>query len=312
MAEENVYKGLMRARVLGALEMARAAKAITHSVVKGRITEILVSELFRPLLPADLNVASGQIVDHTGQLSSQQDVILFDASIIPPFSFDPSAAIIPIEAVLYTVEVKAKLTLEELTKAHQSAAMLASFKYLPSYPNNVPTYDFPKLNSIVFALSSDLVGNWMDEPLRYKRLYGENPPELKCICVAGKGYWTLEPDGAWAQMGGDGLGEEVLTMIGGVMNSYKKIAVERVPQKMGHYVISPSKDMSRFLPGARPVVFVACNSCGQHGRHALNPGSPERQDWSGGANVSDCACGGTFMAEPGIYVLRDGVYQRES
>ena len=311
MAQENVYKALMRARVRGALEMAKAAKGISHKGLKGRVTEILVSELFRPLLPADIGIASGQIVDNKGNLSRQQDVILFDRSILPPFSFDPSAAVIPIEAVLYVIEIKATLTLGALTEAHESASELDDFRYLPAHQlDGGFAADIPKLISVIFALESTLSPKEMNEPKRYKTVYKTGEPYLRAICVAERGYWTSS-HGTWMQMGGRRPGDEVLALIGGVLNTYKFIAARRNIQKLGEYIIEPSPEI-RILPGDRPMVHLKCNNCERHSYTLLVPNAEPRQDWTTDGFIGPaCVCGGRLTAPPGIYALKAGVFERE-
>jgi hypothetical protein len=245
--EENVYKAIMRSKVLGALEAARAVQGMTHPGLKGRVREILLGELFRPLLPADVSIASGQIVQcNSGRLSRQHDVILFDASILPPLAFDPSAAIIPIESVLYTIEVKSKLTKAELEKAHKSAKELSSFQYLTG-----PSGQTGQLVSVVFALESDIASAEFSEPKRYHHLYGEEVPYLKAICIAGGGYW-YEHKGNWLRVGGELPGDDVLAFIGGVMNTSKEIAATRGPQKLGNYLIEKPKEMRILRTGPNP------------------------------------------------------------
>jgi hypothetical protein len=116
--DENAYKAIFRARAIHALAEAQAAAHLSHPGVKGKVREILVADLLRPLLPADLGIGSGQIIEaKTGRLSKEQDITLYDRSIVPPITFDVAHAIVPIEAVLYTIEVKSKLTKAELIKA---------------------------------------------------------------------------------------------------------------------------------------------------------------------------------------------------
>ena len=80
--------------------------------LKGRVREIIIGDLFRPLLPADVSIASGQIVScKEGRLSRQHDVILFDGAILPPISFDWSAAIVVVGASCCTIEISLYFTI---------------------------------------------------------------------------------------------------------------------------------------------------------------------------------------------------------
>ncbi|WP_414477702.1 DUF6602 domain-containing protein [Pandoraea pnomenusa] len=85
MPNKNQYQAFLRAKISGAIAEARAASSIKHQGVKGTVLEILVARLFRPLLPSDIGIGSGQIIDKIhGSMSTQIDIILYDKSILPP------------------------------------------------------------------------------------------------------------------------------------------------------------------------------------------------------------------------------------
>jgi Domain of unknown function (DUF6602) len=97
-------------RVVAALGAARAVSTLSHQGVKGAVREVLLRELFRPLLPRDMGVGTGQIATSSGDLSPQLDVIIYDRRILPPVLFEAVLGVFPIEAVLATIEVKTMLT----------------------------------------------------------------------------------------------------------------------------------------------------------------------------------------------------------
>lgn len=83
----KLYRNLVIERVRYAVAAARAAQPLEHSGTKGSIREVLMADLFRPLLPADLGIASGIVISAFDDAqSAQQDIIIFDKRIIPPFS----------------------------------------------------------------------------------------------------------------------------------------------------------------------------------------------------------------------------------
>ena len=92
----KLYKSLVTERIKYAIAAARAVQSLEHTGVKGAIREVLMADLFRPLLPADIGVASGILIsafDH-GQ-SGQQDIIVFNKRILPPILFEQGPAIVP-------------------------------------------------------------------------------------------------------------------------------------------------------------------------------------------------------------------------
>ncbi len=310
---DNVYRSILRARVNGALTMARAAGGITHNGMKGRVREILIRELFRPLLPADIGITSGQIATCKSQkLSREHDIIIFDGSILPAMSFDGSTAIIPIESVLYTIEVKSTLSRSELEGAHRSAKELAEFDYLPgrSFRDGVEIqHGVANLNSTLFALNSDLSPSMHGEVKRYKGIYVGDVPHLKALCVAGSGYW-YEVNGSWIKFGNEAEGDDVLAFIGGVMNTYNMVRATRGFQKIGEYLIKVGAEFQSFPSGTTPTINVKCEGCEDKAVVSFPSNVDVTQDWTQGFVAPQACpkCAGKLIAPPGTYSLTDGLF----
>ncbi|MCV3286415.1 hypothetical protein LZT24_20335 [Aeromonas veronii] len=129
-------------------------------------------------------------------MSNQIDIILYDKSILPPVLFDETTGIFPIEAALYVIEVKSKLTMKDLRVAHDSASFLETFGFLPVFfDQNGQAIQTPAVSpiSVLFGLDSTLTGSRISEAKRYKGYYGEiNRSSIKAIFIAGKGYTWME------------------------------------------------------------------------------------------------------------------------
>ncbi|WP_211468433.1 DUF6602 domain-containing protein [Collimonas silvisoli] len=313
MADKNQYQAFVRAKIGGAIAEARAASSLKHQGVKGTVLEILVARLFRPLLPSDIGIGSGQIIDQMGgNMSTQIDIILYDKSILPPALYDDSTGIFPIEAVLYAIEVKTTLTAKDLAIAHDSATALRSFGYLPGLKNDDGTlqhHTIQKVRSVVFALGSDLSGKALKECLRYEKVYNrkQQSPVLAALCVVGREYsWNQGEH--WVIYPGTEDYDEVLSFIGGVTNSYREVARSRHYPKLGNYLIPRSSSLS-LGPRTSPLnrVVVTCETCGGTGR--LRPKVPSKNLTVKGTISKDAACsrcGGKMTSAPGEYEFVDG------
>jgi hypothetical protein len=210
--------------------------------VKGTVLEILVRDLFRPLLPADIGVGTGQILDcAVGRLSPQVDVILYDKSILPPILFDQSNGVFPIEAVLYAIEVKTTLTHRDLETAHENAKALHSFSYIPGRirEGDPPLPPLQRVRSVLFALNSDLAEGGKTEAARYKEIYKQEPTYITGICVAGREYWYRQHTG-WVRFNLPDDFSEVLAFIAGVMNTYRFVSQSRGYPPLGYYIAPDS------------------------------------------------------------------------
>src|SRR3984893_19432702 len=111
---QPLYREIFRARIKSSIAMANAVREIPHPGMLGEIREILVRELFRPLLPADIGVGTGQLIDSHNNVSPQTDIILFDRSLAPPMMLSENLGLFPIESCLYVIEIKSTLNADEL------------------------------------------------------------------------------------------------------------------------------------------------------------------------------------------------------
>lgn len=109
------FSRLSKIEEQGLLDKLRVARElISHPAEKGRSLEIEVAAAIRELLPAEYGVGTGFIAYHGEEgpvLSSQLDIIIFDAVRGGPLARLASCEIYPIEAVFCYVEVKASLSL---------------------------------------------------------------------------------------------------------------------------------------------------------------------------------------------------------
>ena len=241
----------MLERVRYALAGARAAKSLEHAGVKGAIREVLMTDLFRPLLPADIGIASGVLISAFGQgQSAQQDVIIFDKRIIPPILFEQGPAIVPIESALVCIEIKSKLTATEMRKAHDGAKTVKNLTLLSGkrdrFGNWVDDLSIVGVVSLLLALDSDLTAVRQNEIERYKDLLAGEHPALGGICIAGRSAWFptersiydfatgtyFKEDrtpirGTWREVRCDGEHAEILEFLSAVIQMIQEIGPTR-------------------------------------------------------------------------------------
>jgi hypothetical protein len=189
----TLYRELMVARIRYAVAAARAARTLEHAGVKGAIREVLIADLFRPLVSADIGVATGILISASDQAqSSQQDIILFDRRILPPILFEQGPAIIPVESALICIEIKSRLTAAELKAAHEGAKTVRGLDLQSGTrdkPGSSIDIEASGVCSLLLALETDLTEGGETEVQRYKKLIGEDQPTLSGICIVGRSSW---------------------------------------------------------------------------------------------------------------------------
>ena len=94
---------------------------IEHNLEKGLGGENALRGLLEDFLPSRLGVAKGKVVNFTGDMSRQCDVIIYDRLNCPRLFVDENKnQILPIEGVYAVIEVKTSLTKHTLTEAFEN------------------------------------------------------------------------------------------------------------------------------------------------------------------------------------------------
>ncbi len=146
----------------------------------------------------------------------------------------------PVESVLYAIEVKSKLSLEELKRAEAGAKRLEQLRLL-QVKNQTARALAPL--SILLAFDSDLKGEYSSELDRYLTLIQGSPFGLAALCVVGKGYWFWDTrTEKWdSTVVGSASHEyqyqEVVEFVAGIMNTYPDIAASRGNPPLGWYLL---------------------------------------------------------------------------
>lgn len=94
------------------LSLRKVRAAVDHNLSSGQSLEEAVRVFLRKHLPTSIGVAQGQIVDASGGITKQLDVIVYDPQATPVLytSEEEGHRLFPVEGVLGVVEVKASLS----------------------------------------------------------------------------------------------------------------------------------------------------------------------------------------------------------
>jgi hypothetical protein len=106
-----------------------ASSLIQHRLLKGEFRERRVISGLRPFIPRRYEMSSGVIVNADSDFSRQQDIILSDSIIAPPFLAAGELGVHPIETVAAVIEVKSVANARAMREAVEN---IASVKHLAS------------------------------------------------------------------------------------------------------------------------------------------------------------------------------------
>lgn len=173
----NPIHRALTARVKALLAASEEASAIPHAATLGQLREEILINFFRSLIPQSLSITSGIICDAKGRVSRQTDFIVKNDRALPSIVMSDMVAIVPVEAVHLTAEIKSTLKTEHLSKLTGDRASLNVLE-LATWPLPPPNISI-KIPSVVIAFESDVavdtLKDWLDK---------EN--DVVSICVVGK------------------------------------------------------------------------------------------------------------------------------
>jgi len=154
---------------------------------------------------------------------------------------------IPIEACLYTIEIKSRLTFAELRKSIDSARSLRKMPLLQTkhYYPNLPIDQHQTGNGVfpvhaVFAFDTDLKGPPIDEITRYRKIdaQGGSTPAIQALCIVGRGYWKSESNGLWRQVPAR---DEAVGFLAGMTNTIPILMAYKGRPDFGQYLLEPGE-----------------------------------------------------------------------
>lgn len=111
---------------------------VPHQGERGRANELTMAQLLENLLPPTIGVGSGVIIDSGGRASKQSDIVLYNRNNQPQLIAQSLQLLFPVEVVYGTVEVKSRLTKEDV--ADIAAKATAQRELEPANPASAPFF----------------------------------------------------------------------------------------------------------------------------------------------------------------------------
>ncbi len=119
--EDLPISDYVSALVASVVAKSRSLASVRHTGIKGHFNEVLAKDLLAPFLPDFLRITSGKVVlrclkvkgGYDRFTSAQQDVIVYDSRLLPPFIEMQGVGYVPMEAAIATVEVRYRQTNEK-------------------------------------------------------------------------------------------------------------------------------------------------------------------------------------------------------
>jgi hypothetical protein len=214
------FQKIITSRIAALIDEAGNIGYLNHPLLKGKFREYGIGKILSELVPENFDIGSGLLQDCNGEQSREIDLLVWNRFMIPPLLFGQNTGVYPIESCFYTIEVKSRLTGDELQKAINNAKSILALKYLANHDGQIKGHPIRML----FAYESDL-----SEKSEFERYKEYDPgwqtnPLYSGICVVGKGYytWAVNPQDRslnWLWFKPKERFYEVLGMISGIVNT---------------------------------------------------------------------------------------------
>jgi len=113
-------------------QIERTRGVSRHPIIKGTSIEVVLRRTLTEYLPRFFSVRPGQIANNRGELSPQQDIIVYDGNAFPHLGVnEDSSVIVYCEAVLATIECKTFWKQEDVEK-HFTGTVAVADKWHPN------------------------------------------------------------------------------------------------------------------------------------------------------------------------------------
>ncbi|WP_373408364.1 DUF6602 domain-containing protein [Rathayibacter tritici] len=116
------------------------SRLVGHNGEIGRANELALAQLVTSLLPADVGIGTGVVIDSEGNRSAQTDLIIYDKGSQPQILAHSTQLLFPVETVLAAVEVKTSVSTGEITDAGRKFASIRSLR--PTVGRSIPLTAF--------------------------------------------------------------------------------------------------------------------------------------------------------------------------
>lgn len=233
-----VYRDLVLSQSQRAVAHARSIGAVPHRGLKGQLREIVVRELLKPLLPDEYVLATGQIISAYGEVSHQVDLAACLRRLMPPILLESACGIMPLEATLFTVEIKSVLNASELQKADDAARVLAAFRYAPPVGSRHfdPEHEIEGVISYLIAFDTDLSLGGKSEIARYSELLNSQAPAIRGLCIVGRGFWFWA-DSRWHEWKLEEPDSELALFAAAIINTCQRVEGTRRQPDFRQYLL---------------------------------------------------------------------------
>ena len=222
-------KEYVSALVGGMIAQAESLRELEHKSEKGIFRELFLTDLINHFLTSQFSACSGIVINKHGEESTQEDIIIYDNRILPPFIYEQNIRIIPPEPVLAIIEVKSMINHTTLINLEKTAGKLRKLYRELEDEYRKTKEDFKLIPPItcLFAFQSDGL-SYLEKVPEGRAWLDDHITNLKAICLAKRYSWINMEEGGWKIGKGDSIHyEETKRFIAVLLDNCRTISEKR-------------------------------------------------------------------------------------
>ena len=185
---------LLSTDIENALRTADSFFNVEHDHTRGRLREIVIDQLIKPLLPPTWEVTTGIVCCNDGTVSDraqsgQEDILIYDPNFLPPLLKKKEQSILPIESVIAVIEVKSRLTATDFSQAVKHSAQIrempSTWELESRAAKMLDQFRHPAYH--IFGFESDIPGDKKTEWDRLVEAHKKHSlvkPVINSVCAA--------------------------------------------------------------------------------------------------------------------------------
>lgn len=208
--------------IKGLIEKVISLRQLNHRVTKGQLREIFVSDILNSFLTSQFSIGSGIIINQKGEQSNQNDIIIYDNRIIPPFLNKYNLGIFPAECVVATIEIKSNLNTDALSKAELSAEKLVESIYNPSSSMYKEFSNYKPIRAVLGFYGNGIVD--LNDKGKGKAWLSNHINYLGFICLVNKYSWIKMSSTGWTGCIANETNEEIKRFIAVLIDNIRTFA----------------------------------------------------------------------------------------
>ncbi|GAB4050214.1 DUF6602 domain-containing protein [Catellatospora paridis] len=208
-------------------EVQTFTRLIQHNLQRGEENEAVFARLLERLLPRKYSIGTGMVIDSDDQYSNQIDIVVYNPTDSVSLFAQSTELLYPVECVTGVVEVKSRLSTDDLTDIRRKARRLRELKPADGSSDPLDRYEGGLPYFAVLAYESRVSEETIIE--RFAAAPRVEQPDLVCVIS----------NALVACRNGELVGSQLDSFFGGVCLEHR---YDKAGRMQGQYEVAQSGD----------------------------------------------------------------------